>query len=49
MAVVRDAHDPVRQERLVRAWDEADQRTRCLAGLVEDGLLVRDGDAYALP
>jgi A/G-specific adenine glycosylase len=49
MAVVRDAEGPVRQERLARAWDEADQRTRCLAGLVEDGLLVRDGDAYALP
>ncbi len=49
MAVVRDAEGPVRQERLARTWDEADQRTRCLAGLVEDGLLVRDGDAYALP
>lgn len=49
MAVLRDAEGPVPAARLVRAWDEADQRTRCLAGLVEDGLVVREGDAYALP
>ncbi len=49
MAVVREADGPVAAGRLARTWDEADQRTRCLAGLVEDGLLVRDGDAYALP
>ena len=49
MAVVRDTDAPVHHDRLARTWDEADQRTRCLAGLVEDGLLVRDGDAYALP
>ena len=49
MAVLRDADGPVPVARLARTWDEADQRTRCLAGLVEDGLVVRDGDAYALP
>jgi A/G-specific adenine glycosylase len=49
MAVVRDADGPVRADVLARTWDEADQRTRCLAGLVEDGLLVRDGEGYSLP
>jgi len=49
MAVLREADGPVPATRLARTWDEADQRTRCLAGLVEDGLVVRDGDAFALP
>jgi A/G-specific adenine glycosylase len=49
LAVVREADAPVPATTLARTWDEADQRTRCLAGLVEDGLLVRDGDAFALP
>ena len=49
MAAVRDADGPVTADRLARTWDEADQRTRCLAGLVEDGLLVRSGAGYALP
>jgi A/G-specific adenine glycosylase len=49
LAVVRDADGPVREDVLARTWDEADQRTRCLAGLVEDGLLVRDGEGYSLP
>jgi len=49
MAVLREADGPVPEARLAQTWDEADQRTRCLAGLVEDGLVVRDGDAYALP
>lgn len=49
MAALRDADGPVPRERLARTWDEADQRIKCLAGLVEDGLAVRVGDAYALP
>jgi A/G-specific adenine glycosylase len=49
MAVVRDADRPVSLDRLARTWDETDQRTRCLAGLVEDGLLVRTSAGYALP
>lgn len=49
MAVLREADGAVPEERLARTWDEADQRTRCLAGLVKDGLAVRDGDAFALP
>jgi A/G-specific adenine glycosylase len=49
MAAVRDDDGPVSAARLARTWDEADQRTRCLAGLVEDGLLVRSDAGYALP
>lgn len=49
MAVLRETDGPVPEARLARTWDEADQRTKCLADLVEDGLVVRDGDAYALP
>ncbi len=49
MAAVRDADAPVPEVVLARTWHEAGQRTRCLAGLVEDGLLVRTGAAYALP
>jgi A/G-specific adenine glycosylase len=49
MAAIRDADGPVASDRLARTWDEADQRTRCLAGLVEDGLLVRSDAGYALP
>lgn len=49
MAAVREAHEPVGEHRLARTWGEADQRNRCLAGLVEDGLLVRTGAGYALP
>ncbi len=49
LAAVRDADRPVPEATLARTWDEAGQRTRCLAGLVEDGLLVRAGAGYALP
>jgi A/G-specific adenine glycosylase len=49
MAVLREMDGPVPAAVLARTWDEAGQRTRCLAGLVEDGLAVRAGDAYALP
>jgi A/G-specific adenine glycosylase len=49
MAEVRDAEGVVSPARLARTWNEADQRTRCLAGLVEDGLLVRTSAGYALP
>lgn len=49
LAVVREAEGAVPEGVLARTWDEADQRTRCLAGLVEDGLLVRSPEGYALP
>ena len=50
LAVLRDDEGPVHRSRLDAAWTEEAQRTRCLAGLVEDGLVVRAGpDTYALP
>jgi A/G-specific adenine glycosylase len=49
MALARDAVGPVSRDGLERAWSHADQRDRCLASLVLDGLLVRSGDGYGLP
>lgn len=50
LAVVRDAEGPVALSTLEAAWAIAEQRDRCLASLVEDGLLARVGPAsYALP
>jgi A/G-specific adenine glycosylase len=49
MAVVRDADGPVATARLDAAWADATQRARALAGLLEDGLLVRVEAGYALP
>jgi A/G-specific adenine glycosylase len=49
LGLVRDADAPVPTHRLDLAWSEAEQRDRCLAGLVADGLLTRVGDRYALP
>jgi A/G-specific adenine glycosylase len=41
LAVVRDAEGEVSRDRLDAAWSEELQRARCLASLVEDGLVVR--------
>ncbi|MBZ5734863.1 A/G-specific adenine glycosylase [Nocardioides sp. TRM66260-LWL] len=50
LAVVRDADRPVHVSALEAVWGEAAQRTRCLEGLLADGLLVRSGpETYALP
>ncbi len=50
LAVVRESDGAVHQTRLDAAWSEDDQRTRCLAGLVEDGLLAQvSPTTYALP
>ncbi|GAB3713222.1 HhH-GPD family protein [Mariniluteicoccus flavus] len=49
LAIVREADGPVDAGAFAGAWDEGEQRDRCLASLVNDGLLVRRGDAYALP
>ena len=40
LAVLRDSDGPVHRSRLDAAWREEEQRDRCLAGLVEDGLVV---------
>ncbi len=50
LAVLRDTEGPVHRSRLDAAWSEGAQRVRCLASLVDDGLVVHAGpDAYALP
>jgi A/G-specific adenine glycosylase len=49
LAVLRETHGSVPTARLDAAWSEEGQRTRCLAGLVEDGLVVRTDTGYALP
>jgi A/G-specific adenine glycosylase len=49
LALARDAAGPVPAPAMERAWPEPEQRVRCLAGLVADGLLAPVGDGYALP
>ncbi len=50
LGVLRDAEGPVHRSRLDAAWSPAEQRERCLAGLIDDGLVHRAGaDAYMLP
>jgi A/G-specific adenine glycosylase len=49
LGVVRDSEGAVPRRRLEQAWPEPDQRERCLASLVGDGLLVPVGEGYALP
>ena len=50
LAVLRDAHEPVHVSRLDAVWSDEPQRTRCLAGLVDDGLVARLSETtYALP
>lgn len=48
--VLRAEHGPVSRAQLDAAWHEATQRDRCLASLLEDGLVVPlPGDRYSLP
>jgi A/G-specific adenine glycosylase len=50
MALVREADGPVAAGRIEAVWPGAEQRERCLAALVADGLLVVAGPTtYALP
>jgi A/G-specific adenine glycosylase len=50
LAVARDAPGPVSRRSLDAVWPDADQRQRALAGLLDDGLLVRLARGrYALP
>ncbi|RNM16818.1 A/G-specific adenine glycosylase [Nocardioides pocheonensis] len=50
LAVLRDTDGSVAPERLHEVWSDETQRTRALAGLVADGLVVeRDDGRYALP
>lgn len=50
MAVLREALGPVHASSLEAAWGPSEQRERCLAGLLADGLAVQVGpETYALP
>jgi A/G-specific adenine glycosylase len=50
LAVLRDAPGPVPASALEVVWDDAVQRGRALAGLLDDGLVVaRDDGGFALP
>jgi A/G-specific adenine glycosylase len=50
LAVLRDSSGPVHRSSLEAAWSEPVQRERCLATLLEDGLVVSPADGvYALP
>ncbi len=49
LAVLREAEGSVPGARLDTVWSEEGQRTRCLASLVADGLVVRTDLGYALP
>lgn len=50
MAVLREADVPVTGDDLVRTWPLDDQRDRCLAGLLSDGLVVLTArGGYDLP
>lgn len=50
MAVLREALGPVHASSLEATWGPTEQRERCLAGLLADGLAVQVGpETYALP
>ncbi|MGN6130571.1 MAG: A/G-specific adenine glycosylase [Nocardioidaceae bacterium] len=50
LAVLRDTHGPVHASALEAAWHLPEQRERCLAGLVEDGLVAQLAEErYTLP
>jgi len=50
LAVLRDSPGSVAKDRLDAVWDDRVQRERCLASLLEDGLVVSSGHGrYALP
>jgi A/G-specific adenine glycosylase len=50
MDVLRASEDAVPRSALEGVWDVSEQRDRCIASLLDDGLLVRVGeDSFALP
>jgi A/G-specific adenine glycosylase len=49
MALAREARAGLAASAFERAWPDATQRARCLASLLDDGLLVRHDTGYALP
>ena len=50
MDVLRGQPHPVTTDQLALAWDDTEQRSRCLTSLLADGLVTRRPDGtYALP
>lgn len=49
LAVLRSCEDPIEDHQLAAVWQDAAQRTRALASLVEDGLVVAAGNRWSLP
>ncbi len=49
MALLRDSHRPVSEHELESTWQDAEQRHRVVASLVDDGLVVRTERGYELP
>jgi A/G-specific adenine glycosylase len=49
LAVLRATQGSVDRPRLDEAWPHPDQRSRALAGLLDDGLVVERDGRYALP
>jgi A/G-specific adenine glycosylase len=50
LALLRESNGAVHRSRLDAVWAPADQRERCLASLIEDGLVIRtSAHSYALP
>jgi A/G-specific adenine glycosylase len=49
MAVLREADGTVRPAAIEAVWPGEEQRERCLAGLVDDGLVAVVDGGYALP
>ncbi len=49
MAALRDAPGPVPRGVVTEVWPDAAQLDRCVASLVEDGLVEQDGELYRLP
>lgn len=49
VAAVREVEGSVATSRLDLAWPQAEQRQRCLRGLLDEGLLVENASGYAFP
>jgi A/G-specific adenine glycosylase len=49
LAVLRDAEDAVPISRLEVVWADVPQRERPLASLLDDGLVVQEGQGFSLP
>lgn len=49
LALLRESDDPVPMSAVSSLWDDATQRQRALASLLEDGLVVASDETLALP